>query len=338
VTRLAAIWIVIGAVTGANAVPRPRLSVVEPWRCFLGARPVALHLEAAQDRLTKVRVAWRVSVERAVLATGERIVLAGPGQKAVVPLHFQCPGPGLKAVVSGRMTATLTRLSDRQPLAEVRVPLRFYPENPFAGRRKRIASLDLLLFDPLGDTAGEFQALGIPFSRGGDPRTAKRRTDRETFVTGAGLSFRDYPGLLEWLVRQATTGANVLCLAPADGSLPVPDPQIVKPERMQLQGASCITALDSKLDATAWPPNGAMVYCSISFSTDGANTPRFAIARNDRGWPWLSLRFPSDGCFVFCGFDLIGTWRDGPVPRYLLARILEWMATKPQTKDVSGRE
>jgi len=235
-------------------------------------------------------------------------------------------------VASGRLIASLVRLSDRKRLAGIEIALRFYPKDPFADRRKWAASLDLRLFDPPGDTARQFQALGIPFTRIGDPRTLKWGNEPVLLMTGAGLSFRDYSGLLEWLVHKATDGANVLCIAPSEGSFPVSDQGTSRPEQFLLEGKSRIAGLDPKLDAAAWPPNGAMIVSSVTCSNHGPGSPRLVIAPGNRGWPWLSLTFPSGGRFVLCGFDLIGKWNNGPVPRYLLVRILDWMTAGSREK------
>ncbi len=335
--RLISISVCLGAIAGLHGVSGAELRLTEPWRCFFGGQPIVLHLEAVADRLTEVRISWHFSVARAVAAAGERVVLSGPEHPAVAPVKIACPMPRPGTVAPGRLAATLIRLSDGRRLTGIEVGLRFFPKDPFADRRQWAASLNLRLFDPVGDTARQFQAQGIPFARIGDPRTLKWGDAHVFLLTGAGNSFSDHPGLLEWLVRKAMTGADVLCVAPSRGSFPVPDQAVSRPEQFLLRGTSCITLLDPKLDATAWPPDGPMIFSSVTCSTDGTQSPRLVIAPNKRGWPWLLLEFPSGGRFVVCGFDLVGKWEDGPVPRYLLARILEWMTSERQRQSKETR-
>ena len=327
------IGLILGLIVGLRGASASCLRVVEPWRCFFAGedRPPVLHIEALADRLMQVRISWRFSAVRAVLATGERVVLAGPERGVIIPLRMPCAAPSPPTVIPGRLTVSMSRLSDCRQLARLEVPLRFYGRDPLAERRQWVTSLDLHLFDPRGTTAERLQSLGIPFQRIGDPRTRRRPAPGVFLIMGAGVSFRDYPGLLAWLVRTSAQGSHVLCLAPATGRLSFAEPPISRAVHALFEGKDKIALLDPKLDADAWPPDGSLTASSLIFSTDDTGPSLLTIVPGNQGWSWLDLGFETGGQFVFCGFDIIGKWGDGPVPRYLLVRLLESMRTKAPT-------
>ena len=48
---------------------------------------------------------------------------------------------------------------------------------------------------------------------------------------------------------------------------------------------------------------------------------------HDKGWPWFEIDFPvKGGKVVVCGFGMVERINNGPTPRFLLARLVEYLA------------
>ena len=94
----------------------------------------------------------------------------------------------------------------------------------------------------------------------------------------------------------------------------------------------CDADLDKRLDATSWPPDGKVVASSLAVRSRREVVVADAVA-GDTAWPWLELRFPGDRAkLVVCGFGIVSHWEAGPAPRFLLARILEFLDGKENRK------
>jgi hypothetical protein len=97
---------------------------------------------------------------------------------------------------------------------------------------------------------------------------------------------------------------------------------------IRLRRNEIITELDKRLDATAWPPDGAVPHTGLVPDRTGAEVTE------DSGWPWVELWLQEPhGRLVICGFKIVATWDNGPTPRFLLVRILEYL--KLHTKALS---
>ncbi len=61
------------------------------------------------------------------------------------------------------------------------------------------------------------------------------------------------------------------------------------------------------------------------------------VVEGDAGWPWLEVGFSAKrGKLIVCGFGLVKKWDAGPTPRFLLARLLDYMSIDSSTSISKG--
>jgi hypothetical protein len=221
-------------------------------------------------------------------------------------------------------------------VASLEKPLWVFPENPMADRSRWLARLKLHLFDPPGKTQQCLKRLNVPFSpvRNVDAIPAIRQG---VLLVGEGTSLARYRGLPAAMFKAAAGGVPVLCLAFSEGTMVLPGTRgadVPSPERLVLRHSDVIGELDKRLDARGWPPDGRIVASSLRLAAE-RNRVTAGVVRSGQpgeGWPWLEAGFPgSGGRLVVCGFGLVEKWDEGPTPRFLFARLLEYVSAENQT-------
>jgi hypothetical protein len=143
------------------------------------------------------------------------------------------------------------------------------------------------------------------------------------------MSFKDYRGLGDMMVKTAARGIPVLCLAPAGGEMTMPgagDADLPKPRSMRFAGNELIVQLDKRLDAEAWPPDGRVAAGGLKLRGDRG--PVVGETAKESAWPWVELEYGGKGRLVVCGFGIVEKWKNGPAPRFLFAKVLEHMAAE----------
>jgi hypothetical protein len=145
------------------------------------------------------------------------------------------------------------------------------------------------------------------------------------------LSLADHPRLFASLTPAAGRGVPVLCLAPADGRFPWPGDDDPAPERLSLRRADAIVELDRRLDARTWLPDGKSAPRGVLVAAHGGHAVG-EVCGSERAWPWFEVRYARAPLLV-CGFDVIRRWDDGPTPRFLLARVFDYLTERSSRKD-----
>lgn len=132
------------------------------------------------------------------------------------------------------------------------------------------------------------------------------------------------------LTQAAARGVTVVCLAPAGGTFVWPGADEPLPQRLSLRRQEVISDLDPRLDAHAWPSVGRVAACGVIVQGDGRGQAMAFVSQSKRAWPWLEARYDR-ATLVVCGFEIIRCWDDGPTPRFLLARMLDYLTKQPQS-------
>ncbi len=157
-------------------------------------------------------------------------------------------------------------------------------------------------------------------------------------LVGEGVSFKDSPALPESLIQAAARGLPVLCLAPAQGTLPLPGVDKLKgsrPESLAWRSGDVITEIDKRLDARAWS-GGEMIASTIALTAEERVVQGEIFPAG--GWPWMEANYPeTHGRLVICGFGIIRQWDASPTPRFLFERLLERISDKsPNPRDTEA--
>jgi len=294
---------------------------------FFADSTATLHVEVPAE-LAKRRVVWvHATNEGRVFSRGEAKVapLAGANQAAKIELRLPSVKPGV--ILEGVLNFSILADNGRDRLASGDARVIAFPKDPFLDRGQWLKGLKITLYDPKEKTAAVFKSAEIPHETIVNA-AALSEIKEGILVIGEGLSLREERGLAEVLVAAAAGGLTVLCLAPAEGSLPLAGDDFKKAKSFACRKESIITELDKRLDAQAWSGGRKVVASRLALRGEGPGVA--AEVDLDQGdWPWLDVAFArTPGRLVVCGFGLVEAWDASPTPRFLLARILEHCETK----------
>jgi hypothetical protein len=323
------VLITMAIVAGCPGLAEAEVTIrpCEAWSGVFGGSEQEFSFEIVKGDGALERLTWVFSAKNRTIARGEqswdRSVDRGSVRLAVPPVRDGVIFPAeLKVEIFG---------SGSDPVARHVKPLWIFPDDPFAGRTAWLAEQQIALFDPPGHTRDVLVEAGVPLHE--IHRLAVLDEVREGLVlVGEGVSFRAHRGLAESLLRRAAAGVAVLCLAPADGQWPVPGMEdapgatAARPASLIWKRAGVIRELDKRLDADGWPPDGDFVASGVRLV--GVRGQVAADVHTDGDvWPWYEIRYPGHRAVcVVCGFGIVAHWDAGPAPRFLLARILEYLA------------
>lgn len=201
--------------------------------------------------------------------------------------------------------------------------IHIFGRDPLADRHNWAEALQIVLFDPSGETAKAFGTINLPYRQltglGGLAAVTEG-----IVVVGEGLSFADHPELDDTLCCLARQGVPVVLLAPGSGNFRVADPP---PTRFELRDESVGQQIDPQTVGDLKRSRGYRV------SGDG-NGPvlRITVQRSD--YAWGDFRFDNKRGRLCClTWNLLETWETSPAPRFFFVRLLEIVSSG---KDLSG--
>lgn len=322
-------------VFAGRAGPQPGLAqgpttidLREKWTGLFANRDVDLHLTVKGAADLPGKLVWNLSaLNQRTLSSGEQQLAAGDGKPASATIRLRLPEVKDGVVLQTRLKVFVLGAKEPKPLAAFEKLVWVFPENPFRDRKAWLEGLHIQLFDPQKTTADTLRKAGVPFDEVGNLAILDA-VDRGLLIVGQGITFADeYADLAERVNKLAARGIPVLVLAPAGGSLKLPEPEGVA--SMSWRRQDVIAGFDKALDRLHWPPDNRVLKSSLILKTE--NQSLYAeVCDHVQGWPWIEARFlKKNNKLVVCSFDLFGnTWEAGPTPRYLFIRLLEHLAEK----------
>lgn len=309
---------------GALGADFPEVALLEP-RFNLFAGEEAVFHAVLKGPAFEGRVEWRFSAEGRTLARGERTVRTAGGLSDSVEIRAALPAVNPGVIAGIQLSVSAIPKAEDKAVGGLERTLWLFPADPFTGRAAWLAKLTIRLFDPVGATARLFDEAKIPY-------TALRNVDalgqpgEGLLVVGEGVSFRDYRGLNDSLMKAAAAGWPVLCLAPAGGEITLPvtgDSEMPEPKSVTLRRQDIITQLDKRLDAGGW--NTGAKDAGSGLKLRGDRGPVAAEVVSQAGaWPWMEMTYDRGrGKWVVCGFGIVSGWAESPTPRFLFVKVLE---------------
>ena len=316
----------------ADAADAVTVKLRETWSNVFGDSEVTFHFTVTADKPIDGRLGWSLSAGHRTISRGEFALQVGPKQPVTVATPLKIPPVDDGVVFKVDLAASVFAKDTDKPLAVHRKPIWVFSRNPFADRAKWLAGLKITLYDPQGKTADVFEKAEIPFHQ---TRSVAGLEDLRggLLIVGEGTSFADHRDVAETIINVAASGVPVFCMAPVDGSLPMPgsdgaEKQAVR--RVLLTRAEAVKRLDKRLDAEIWPPGVPAVVSRFSIkSLDDRVVAE--VTKKAHGWPWIEADYGNEkgkpkGKLVVCGWGIMEHWDSGPVPRFLFARVLETLS------------
>jgi|LakMenEpi03Aug12_release.lakeMendotaPanAssembly.Ray.scaffolds.fasta_scaffold78929_3 hypothetical protein len=279
---------------------------------------------------------WVLAVGGRTLATGALEVRHAAGGATRRSVTVALPQGRAGVVIEAEFTAALVDAAGLR-LGACSRPVRIFPTDPFADRTRWLAALGIIVIDPRGETEKTLTAAGVPFeSFRADADVAALEV--RLIIVGEGTSWREHPRLPHALAGAAARGARVLCLAPRDGTMPLPgtdDAADLFATSLLLRRADVVADLDARLDCRDWSDAAEPTVGGLALTAEGDAVVVRATA-GSAGWPWLEAGFarraatPAAGKLLICTLGIVAHWDETPAARFLFAAILERLdAGKP---------
>ena len=295
--------------------------------CVLAGAETQFVYELTHVDAARVRVDWTLLVDRQLIGRGVVVpdVVNAKGTRTVtIPLAIPSVRPGV--VLSATLRLTLT--TGAKSLTVDR-PLFIYHPDPFSGMKSLPAQADIQLLDISGETSKVFDDSSISFRRLPSISSIDGLS-AGTLIVGEGIDFDEQHGLADALIEASGRGVYVLVLAPAAKSAAIVSADILNSgrlRRVEFRSQDVLHDFDKRFDTSDWS-NSRNVESTVKLQAIH-NDAVIGIAENANGWPWLELNVTgpkSSGKqtnVIVCGFGVIRHWRTTPVPRYLLAEVLQ---------------
>ncbi len=306
----------------------------EKWRTVFGGREAIYHFHIRAVESISGRVGWVLRHKNRTIDRGESLFKAGPVDQSLIKVGLNIPQVKEGVIMPLRFALTLYSKTDKQVLASWEETLYVFHEDAFAIKKEWLKNLKIGLFDPEGKTQAVFKAMKIPFLVQKNIDSLSK-FNGSLLIIGSGLNFAKYQSLWKEILSLSIQNTPVLVLAPSAGSILIPGvkgTELPECRSMMFLGREVICQLYNKLDADAWAPDGKVVASSMVLNTVKSRLVGEFVSE-DKDWSWFEADFTGKGGrIVICGFAIVEQMDAGPTPRFLLARLFEYLSGDTENK------
>lgn len=325
-------FVLLGSIAGpAEAGDENNRVVIVPierWSNVFGGQELVLHFRVVERSTVPDvdgRIQWRYAASQRTLARGESEIRLD--EAGVIEIRLLVPQVRDGIIFKTELSLAYVPREEKPAAATFTKTLWLFPKDPFVDQRDVLKERQLLLFDPEGRTADLFEQIELPCREIRNVAVLDDADRHSCLIVGEGTSLIHNRGLPEQLRKFAAGGGTVLMLAPSDGAIPLPDFDAAtksghaRPGELRFRQHDVIGEFDPRLDSEFLPGTDDFAGSKVRLRTR-LNRVEMEVAE-DGNWPWFNIEFPkTKGRFVFCGFNVVRNWSNGPAPRFLLARLL----------------
>jgi hypothetical protein len=321
----------IGALSRCRGADEESLTIEDrsKWSNVFGGKEATWQYQVKALRPFKGRAVWQLTSVGRTLSSGEVGLTAGPDKPAPVKVALRLPPVRNGVILEAKLTLALVADKEKKAAASQEKTIWIFPEDPFDLHAKWLKELKIHLLDPEKKTLKVLEKAKVPFDEVGNVESIAELKEGVLLV-GEGVSFKDYSALPELLIQAASRGLPVLCLAPAQGTLPIPGTEKARvpvPGSLAWRRGDVIGEIDKRLDALSWS-GGEMIASTVALTAEEGVVQGEIVPAG--GWPWMEANYPAThGRLVICGFGIIAQWDASPTPRFLFERLLERVSEKP---------
>lgn len=328
---LAAIVLAEGVRAEDAAPDDVRLIRRDPWISVFGDQEtgIAYRLEGADAKAGKVFL--HATIEGRTLERSEAAI--GPKVEAnFTDADFKIKLPPVKdgVVLPAKLTAEYQADGETTAALKLEETIYLFPKDPFANKKEWLAERKIRLYDPdAQNTRHVFDKSSIPYEEINNVEAIDAMNDGFV-VVGEKISLRDDRALPEILLRACARGVSVLCLEPSDGEFVLPglSEDLPEPLEVAFRRNDIIRLLDKRLDDSQWNGAPLLKKGGLQISEQRGS---FGVEVNDSplSWPCVFVSFDTpqrEARMFIVTLPIIERWEDGPTPRFLFARMLEFLS------------
>lgn len=302
-----------------------RLVRLENWSTAFADKRITYRLKVvSKGEIPEGTLQWSYSANQRTLARGETNVKRTDDLSGTAEIVLQLPRLRDGVVFKTLIAADFIPQGENRPAASTTQPLWLFPENPIKGRTEWTASLNIALFDPVGKTTDAFNKIQLPYRRIRNAASLHVPEQKGILIVGEGAELQ--PSVIEDLSAAAQSGQHVIILAPERCTIPIAGSADGNTAAAELRYARShiISELDKRLDAEAWLGAENRVPARGLMMKSRRDQIEVTVSDRDDSWPWLEIHDSTRRSrIVYCGFQIIRHFDNGPTPRFFLIRLLE---------------